>query len=144
MRARELILVTAFVCAACAGDDGATGALEQGDLEPAIPAGQLPRALDMPDSLLLRLGDGRDVWWTLARESSDTAGAACVERGLEIRRDITQVAVPLLYSADVPEIVDDTTIQLRLWTDCVPGRLYHVNVVTGQPTPAPPAGTAGE
>lgn len=131
-----------LVIAGCGGDapnaDGPAG-----DEVAVMPAAQLPRSLDLPDTLLFRLDSGAEVWWTIARESADSSGATCVERGLEVRRDETRVAVPLLYSADVPEIVDDTTIQVPLWTDCVPGRVYRVNVNTGQPVPLPIEEAAG-
>lgn len=142
MRASERLLTAAalVLLTACA-DEAANGGDAQGLAE--TRAAELPRSLELPDSLLFTLESGGEVWWTLARESADSSGTRCVERGLEVRRDETRVAVPLLYSADVPAVVDDTTLQVRLWTDCVPGRLYRVNVRTGQPTAVPFAG-AGE
>lgn len=130
------LLALTLVAAACGAGDSGGGDPPAADDLATIPAAQLPRSLDLPDSLLITLKSGAEVWWTIARESADTAGATCVERGLEIRRDETRVAVPLLYSADVPQIVDDTTLRVPLWTDCRPGRVYLVNVRTGQPTPA--------
>ena len=125
-----------LLLAACSSERPSTEAPAGAELA-EVPAAQLPRSLDLPDSLLLTLPSGAEVWWTISRESSDGSGGTCVERGLEVRRDETRVAVPLLYSADVPEVVDDTTIQVPLWTDCAPGRVYRVNVTTGQPTPVP-------
>ena len=139
MRASDLfaaVLAAGVALVGCSGRD----ADSRGGQEAALaqsPAAQLPRSLQLPDSLLFRLDSGAEVWWTIARESADSSGATCVERGLEVRRDATRVRVPLLYSADVPEVVDDTTLQVRLWTDCVPGRMYRVNVRTGQPTAVP-------
>jgi hypothetical protein len=109
----------------------------------AASATSLPRSLDLPDSLLFRLASGTEVWWTIARESADSSGATCVERGLELRRDADTVAVPLLYSVEPPEPVNDTTLRARLWTSCAPGRVYHVDLRTGQPTPAPAEEPAG-
>jgi hypothetical protein len=133
---RAAALAAGVALAACTGGADAQRTSQPADLAQS-PAAQLPRSLELPDSLLFRLESGGEVWWTIARESADSAGSTCVERGLEVRRDATRVGVPLLYSADVPEVVDDTTIQVRLWTDCVPGRMYRVNVLTGQPTAVP-------
>jgi hypothetical protein len=128
----------ALLLAACAGDAPQVDTAAGSDVaSSAVPAAQFPRSLALPDTMLFRLASGSEVWWTIARESADSTGATCVERGLEVRRDGASVAVPLLYSADVPEIVDDTTIQVPLWTGCVPGRIYRVDTRTGQPTPAP-------
>lgn len=137
--ARVAAVAAALLTAACAGDAPRAEAAAGGDtVGAAATAAQLPRSLALPDSMLLRLASGGEVWWTIARESADSAGATCIERGLEVRhRNGSRVAVPLLYSADVPEVVDDTTIQVRLWTSCVPGRMYRVDLRTGQPTPAP-------
>lgn len=141
MRTRELplgVIAAAALLGACTDRPREEAPAELAE----TPAATLPRSLDLPDSLLFQLPSGEEVWWTLARESADSAGSRCVERGLEVRRDETRVAVPLLYSADIPEVVDDTTLQVRLWTDCEPGRLYRVNVRTGQPTPVPLGGGA--
>jgi hypothetical protein len=129
----------ALLLAACAGDAPRAETAAGGDDGSAgAPATQLPRSLALPDTMLFVLASGHEIWWTIARESADSTGATCVERGLEVRRGGgAGVAVPLLYSADVPEIVDDTTIQVPLWTGCVPGRIYRVDTRTGQPTPAP-------
>ena len=133
---RAAVLAAGVALAGCSGGPDADRAGGEAELA-QYPAAQLPRSLELPDSLLFRLESGDEVWWTIARESADSAGATCVERGLEVRRDATRVRVPLLYSADVPGVVDDTTLEVRLWTDCVPGRMYRVNVRTGQPTPVP-------
>ena len=135
-RALGAVATGMLLLAACSTERPSTEAVPGAELA-EVPAAQLPRSLDLPDSLLLTLPSGAEVWWTIARESSDGVGGKCVERGLEVRRDETRVGVPLLYSADVPEVVDDTTIQVPLWTDCAPGRVYRVNVQTGQPTPVP-------
>jgi hypothetical protein len=133
--ARRTLLTSALLLASCAGEAPDADPVE--GVVAVTPAAQLPRAVDLPDTMLFRLESGAEVWWTIARESADSTGATCVERGLEVRRDETRVAVPLLYSADVPEIVDDTTIQVPLWTGCAAGRVYRVNVRTGQPVPLP-------
>ena len=95
-----------------------------------------PAAASAPaDSPVLTLGDGATVWYTHARESRAADGTACVERGLEIRRGATRVAVPLLYTRDIPAALGDSAIEARLYLDCAPGDRYRVDTRTGQPTP---------
>ena len=88
------------------------------------------------DSLALRTARGVEIWLTLARESRDSSGAACVERGLEIREGARRTPVPLLYTRDLPRAVNDSTLSARLWTHCAPGPEYRVNLRTGQPVRA--------
>jgi hypothetical protein len=96
----------------------------------------VPPALTVPaDSLLLTLGDGATVWYTHARAAHGADGSACVERGLEIRRGGARAAVPLLYTREIPVATDDTTLEARLYLDCVPGDRYRIDTRTGQPTP---------
>ena len=94
-----------------------------------------PVAAAPADSLVLTLGSGTTVWYTLAREARADGGTPCVERGLEVRRGGTRVAVPLLYTRDIPTEADDSTLEVRLYLHCAPGDRYRVNTRTGQPTP---------
>jgi len=89
-----------------------------------------------PESLVLRTPRGLELRFTFAREDRDSTGAACVERGLEIREGARRTPVPLLYTRDVPRVVNDSTVSARLWTHCVPGPAYRVNLRTGQPVRA--------
>lgn len=89
-----------------------------------------------PDSLALRTAGGAELWFTLAREDRDSAGTQCVERGLEIRHGTRRTPVPLLYTRDLPRVVNDSTISARLWTACAAGPEYRVNLRTGQPVRA--------
>lgn len=41
--------------------------------------------------------------------------------------------MPLLYTRDIPRIVNESTVTARLWTLCAAGPEYHVNLRTGQP-----------
>jgi hypothetical protein len=84
---------------------------------------------------VLTLPNGATAWYTLAREARAADGTPCVERGLEIRRGGTRVAVPLLYTRDIPTAADDSTLEARLYLNCAPGDRYRVNTRTGQPTP---------
>ena len=89
-----------------------------------------------PDSLALRLADGIEVWYTMARPADSAGGSTCLERTLEIRHPGgTRVGVPLLYTRDLPKAVNDSTLEARLSGDCVPGELYRIDVRSGRPTP---------
>jgi hypothetical protein len=85
------------------------------------------------DALLLETPGGIEVWATFARESKDSTGASCIERAVEVRDGTTRRQVPLLYTRDIPQLVNDTTIRARLWTDCRPGDAYLVNLRNGLP-----------
>lgn len=135
------LLIAAAAVSACGTEPPSRRAAEPPADSAAATAAGSPRSLRLPDTMLFRTPNGAEVWWTLARESFDSAGVTCVERGLEIRQADSVVRVPLLYSAEVPGMVDDTTLEARLWTGCVPGRRYHVNVNTGQPTPVAAGGS---
>jgi hypothetical protein len=76
---------------------------------------------------------GVEVWFGDARQSRDSAGAACIERALEIRGPAGRRIVPLLYTLDTPTVLDDSTIRARLYTDCRPGPVYRVDLRTGLP-----------
>jgi hypothetical protein len=75
------------------------------------------------------------VWHTLSREATSAAGERCSERTLEIRREGSTVRVPLLYTLDAPTVVDDSTLEARVYRNCAPGDRYRIDVRTGQPTP---------
>ena len=69
-----------------------------------------------------------------ARPAGDSAdGRRCVDRAIEIRRGGTRVPVPLLYTGEAPEIVNDTTLRARLSNGCRPGDAYLVDLRTGRP-----------
>lgn len=104
---------------------------------PAAGAGAGSAAAPVPpDSLALRTPGGAELWFTLAREDRDSVGTECVERGLEIREGTRRTPVPLLYTRDVPRVVNDSTVSARLWTACAAGPEYRVNLRTGQPVRA--------
>ena len=85
------------------------------------------------DSLVLAAPGGVEVWFTDARPARDSAGHACVERVMQIRRDSQRIAVPLLYTGSTPRLVDDTTIEAPIWLNCHPGNVYRVDLKTGRP-----------
>jgi hypothetical protein len=87
------------------------------------------------DSLVGRM-DGWSFWFTLSRSATDSTGQPCAERGLEIRSDSTRRLVPLLYTREAPMPESDSTVLVHLYNQCVPGRLYRVDLRTALPTPA--------
>lgn len=106
----------------------------------ARPAAGSPIAKTAPDappadSLVLEAA-GLSVWHTLSREATGSGGERCLERTLEIRRNgAAAVRVPLLYTRDVPRLIDDSTLEARVYRDCAPGDRYRIDLRTGQPTP---------
>ena len=95
--------------------------------------GQLAQPDQPADSLALRTPTGTEVWFTLARSATRPDGRTCVERGIEIRSSGKRIAVPLLYTGDAPELLNDSTLRARLWTNCTPGDWYRVDLRTGRP-----------
>ena len=123
---RHLLAAAAFVASACAAEGSRGGGADSAAAAEAAP----------PDSLALRLGDGIEVWYTMARPADSAGGARCLERTLEIRHPGgTRVGVPLLYTRDLPKVVDDSTLEARLSGDCVPGERYRIDIRSGRPTP---------
>jgi len=120
-------LVITGLVAACGGERGAR--------PPAVPAapGASSAAAEPTDSLLLRTPSGTELWFALAREERDSAGTPCLERTLEIRSGARRLPVPLLYTRDVPRLVNDSTVSARIWNRCAPGDEYSINLGTGQP-----------
>lgn len=110
------------------------------------PAGKSVAAADtvtnvpLPDSLVLTNRTGVEVWFTLSRLATDTAGRQCVERGLEIRQAGKRLKVPLLYTGTTPVLLNDSTMRATLWTHCRPGHAYRVDLRTGQPVREPGGG----
>jgi len=116
----------------CAGLMACSGARDASP--PAADSGSSAMTETVPaDSLVLTTPLG-DVWLTDAREARDSAGATCVERVIEIRRD-SAFKVPLLYTGAAPVLVDDSTLRADLWLKCRPVARYTVDLRTGRPTP---------
>lgn len=98
------------------------------------PATRTPKASTAAaDTLVLTTPGGRAVWLAAGREAIDSAGRSCRERTIEIRDSATRVLVPLLYTGDIPVLINDSTIEARLWLHCTPGDPHRVNLRTGQP-----------
>ncbi len=120
-------LVVSATAAACGGDDPDAGREAAG--EPATVV-QPANA----DSLVLTAPDGAEVWFTDSREATAEDGQGCIERVMEIRRNGDTIAVPLLYTGAAPVLINDSTMQARIWLNCRPGNVYQVNLTTGFPT----------
>jgi hypothetical protein len=116
-------LVLLALVAACGGEPPAS--------HPAT-ADSVTTAPVAPDSLVGRSGSF-EFWFTLSRTAADSAGNACLERGLEIRTDSSRRLVPLLYTREVPMPETDSTVLVHLSDSCAPGDLYRVNLHTAQP-----------
>ncbi len=102
-----------------------------------VPAADaaIAAAPEPSDSLVLSLGEGAGIWFTIARSATGEDGGSCLERGLEIRDSAGARLVPLLYTGEAPLLVDDSTVEVHLFRDCKPDTPYRVNLRTGQPTP---------
>jgi hypothetical protein len=85
--------------------------------------------------LILNAPGGVTIWLSEGRRATDSLGASCLERTLEIRHDTTRIKVPLLYTITAPALVNDSTLRAALAHNCQPGDLYLVNLHTGRPTP---------
>jgi hypothetical protein len=99
------------------------------------PAAKPPAAEGPGDSLALTAPGGVEVWYIGARSGRDSAGATCIERAMEIRRDGTTTLIPLLYTGEAPTLANDSTLRTNLWLNCRPMRPYEVNLRTGRPVP---------
>ena len=102
-------------------------------LEGRAPVDSAPEARD---SLALGISGGA-IWFTLAREARGADGSPCLERTLEVRRGSDTVAIPLLYTRDIPTLLDDTTASARVYRDCAPGDRYRFDLRSGQPVRMP-------
>jgi len=90
------------------------------------------------DSLALRTPDGVEVWFVAGRMAQDSAGRECRERSLEIRDGSGRRGVPLLYTREAPTVLDDSSVQARIFNHCAPGERYRISLRTGRPTPLQP------
>ena len=104
-----------------------------GARRPTDSVAPLPPAPVRADSLALRAPGGAEVWFTASRDAVDSAGRACVERVMEIRRDGQRIHIPLLYTGHPPVLLNDSTIRASIWLHCRPGNRYRISLRTGQP-----------
>jgi len=128
-RRLALLLLTGAV--ACGGGVEQRAAEPPPDVDTAPSNDRFP---DLPDSLALVAPGGVRVLFSGARIDTDSLGRECVERGLVLEAEGTRKIVPLLMTGAVPRLVNDTTLEARIWLDCRPGNTYHVDLRTGTPT----------
>lgn len=123
------LLLLAAAGAGCSGERAQEASAHSG------PDAAIATAPQPAESLVLSLGEGGGIWFTIAREATAEGGRSCLERGLEIRDTTGVRLVPLLYTGEAPVPVDDSTVEVHLFRNCRPDALYRVNLRTGQPTP---------
>jgi hypothetical protein len=90
-----------------------------------------------PDSLVLRLADSAELWYTGSMLDTSATGETCYERTVEIRRGETRTPVPLLYTLGEVVVMNDTSVRADLMRDCVKVDTYLINTTTGQPRRVP-------
>jgi hypothetical protein len=132
MRIPELRLLAALtaLAAGCGGEQAARPPARQ----PAEESRPTIRATPVStDSLVLTLGGGAEVWFTSLRQGKDSAGTACIERAVEVRRDSVRLPVPLLYTRETPLPLNDSQFRAVLYRDCVPFAVYRVGAADGMP-----------
>ncbi len=100
---------------------------------PPPPPPDPPAAAPPADSLVLEAPGGVTVWFTVAREATDSAGAQCIERALEVRVDTARRGVPLLYTREAPTLLGRDAMRAVLYNRCVPAAAYRVDFATVSP-----------
>lgn len=102
------------------------------------PAGLPPAPVPVPrspaDSLVLRLEGETSIWLVEGRSATDSSGATCYERSVEIRRAATNIRVPLLYTLSPIRPAGAGFVLAVLSTNCRPLGDYRVELATGRPT----------
>ncbi len=112
---------------------GLGGCGARGEPGPGAPPAADAGSVRAADSLVLVAPGGVSVWLTEGRKGTDSSGAVCLERSLEIRRDSLHLKVPLLYTRAAPTLLDDSTLRAELWRDCRPMAAYRVSLRDGMP-----------
>lgn len=125
----RLLSLSALLLLACAGPAAKPAA----DSAATTAAGP-PAAPKLADSLALTAPGGAELWFTDARAATGANGTPCVERVMELRRDGARTPIPLLYTAETPRLLNDSTAEAHIYLNCVPGNLYRINLRTGHPT----------
>ena len=97
------------------------------------PDGMAGVAGPLRDTMVLRMPDSAEVWYTGSMLDSAADGTTCYERTVEIRRGTSRTPVPLLYTLGQLETVDDTTVRAALVRNCAKYETYLVNTKTAQP-----------
>ena len=93
--------------------------------------------VEPPESLASALRPGQEIWFTLSRNAQSPDGKPCVERGLEIRTTGKRIPIPLLYTREVPVLLNDSTLRAKLYTNCGAIASYRVDLRSGRPVREP-------
>ena len=109
----------------------------RGEPAPGNPPPHETATAQPADTMVLSAPGGATIWLSEGRQATDSAGARCTERSVEIRRDSTRVKVPLLYTLSPPTLLNDSTLRAELARDCRPTAAYRVSLRTGQPVRIP-------
>ena len=127
----RFLAVLVPIAGACAGEQPARQPASEtaGESRPA----SIRMTPVSTDSLVLTLGGGAQVWFTAMRQGKDSAGTACIERAVEVRRDSLRLPVPLLYTREVPLPLNDSQFRAVLYRDCMPVAVYRVAAADGMP-----------
>jgi len=88
----------------------------------------------VPADSLAVAGSGVEIWFTLSRPGLAPDGTPCTDRAIELRRGGSRIPVPLLYTREAPRIVNDSTAWAILYTNCLAGDGYFVDLRSGRPT----------
>ena len=86
-----------------------------------------------PDTHILDLQDGTEVWLTTGRVGQGPNGTTCLERGVQLRKGPLKMPVPLMYTSKLPVVVGGKLVA-SLSTNCVSGDDYSIDSKTAQPT----------
>ncbi len=124
----RLGIAAAAALVACGAGEGSGGARRP----PGDSAG--PALAAAPAESLAVSGSGVEIWFTLSRRGSSSDGKPCIDRTIELRRDGKRIPVPLLYTEEAPRIVNDSTARAVLYTNCIAGDHYLVDLRSGRPT----------
>lgn len=100
---------------------------------PPVDAG----TVHLPDSLVLTMPGGATVWLTEGRKRADSTGTECIERTIEVRRENYRMKVPLLYTLDLPTVLDDTSFRALLSRGCSRMDAYRVFIRDAMPYKIP-------
>ncbi|MHB1327753.1 MAG: hypothetical protein ACYC2K_06075 [Gemmatimonadales bacterium] len=123
MKAIGLGIAAGWLAAALGCARSEQPATDGADPSHAVPA----------DSLVLSLPSGHTVWLAEGRAATDSAGAGCTERSVEIRTDTATVKVPLLFVVEPPTVLDRDHLRAELSRHCRVMAVYRVELATGRP-----------
>lgn len=128
-----VVFLPLILLAAC-GRSGAPAAAPASTASAATAVDSFP-----PDTHILDLSDGTEVWLTVGRVGQGPNGTTCLERGVQLRKGPLKMPVPLMYTSKLPVVVNGKLVA-SLSTNCVSGDDYSIDPKTAQPTKLERAG----